>query len=59
MLRRQVRETMQRHAGALLPGLWVVRLRQPFPKAGFPSADSAALRATATTELERLFQRAR
>ena len=59
MLRRQMRETMQRHAEALSPGLWVVRLRQPFPKADFPSADSAALRATATTELERLFQRAR
>ena len=59
MLRRQVRETMQRHAEALSPGLWVVRLRQPFPKADFPSADSAALRATATTEIERLFQRAR
>ncbi len=59
MLRRQVREAMQRHAVALPPGLWLVRLRQPFVKASFPSADSAALRAVALAELDRLFQRAR
>lgn len=59
MLRRQVREVMQRHAPALPPGLWLVRLRQPFAKASFPSADSAALRVAATAELDRLFQRAR
>lgn len=58
MLRRQVRAAMERHAQRLRPGLWLVRMRQPFPKAGFVSADSAALRQAAAVELERLFQRA-
>jgi ribonuclease P protein component len=58
MLRRQVRAAMERHAPRLRPGLWLVRLRQPFPKAGFMSADSAALRQAAAVELDRLFQRA-
>ncbi len=35
MLRRQVRAAMERHASRLRPGLWLVRLRQPFPKAAF------------------------
>jgi ribonuclease P protein component len=58
MLRRQVRAAMERHAPRLRPGLWLVRMRQPFPKAGFVSADSAALRQAAAVELDRLFQRA-
>lgn len=58
MLRRQVRAAMERHAPRLRPGLWLVRMRQPFPKAGFVSADSAALRQATAVELERLFQRA-
>lgn len=58
MLRRQVRAIMQRHAGRLPPGLWLVRLRQPFPRAQFPSADSPALRQVVASELDRLFQRA-
>jgi ribonuclease P protein component len=58
MLRRQVRAAIQRHASQLRPGLWLVRLRQPFSKAGFISADSATLRQAAALELDRLFQRA-
>jgi ribonuclease P protein component len=57
MLRRQVRAAMERHVARLRPGLWLVRLRQPFPKKAFVSADSAALRSAASAELERLFER--
>ena len=35
---------MQRHQPRLRPGLWLVRLRQPFPRSSFVSADSPALR---------------
>jgi ribonuclease P protein component len=58
MLRRQVRAAMERHVSRLRPGLWLVRLRQPFPKTRFVSANSAALRHAASTELDRLFERA-
>lgn len=58
MLRRQVRAAMERHAERLRPGLWLVRLRQPFPKAAYMSADSKALRRAASAELDRLFARA-
>jgi ribonuclease P protein component len=50
---------MERQAAGLRPGLWLVRLRQPFAKAAYTSADSLALRAAASAELERLFERAR
>ncbi len=58
MLRRQVRAAMQRHEGRLPPGLWLVRLRQPFAAAKFKSADSGALREAAAAELDRLLARA-
>lgn len=59
LLRRQARQAMQRHAARLRPGLWLVRLRQPFArKAGFVSADSPALRTAAAAELDKLFSRA-
>lgn len=58
MLRRQVRAAMERHILRLRPGMWLVRLRQPFPKTAYVSADSAALRSAAATELDRLFERA-
>lgn len=59
MLRRQVRAALLRHHERLRPGLWLVRLRQPFARsAGFVSADSKVLRAAASAELERLFARA-
>jgi ribonuclease P protein component len=58
MLRRQVRAAMDKHESRLRPGLWLVRLRQPFPKTVFVSADSTALRSAACAELDRLFERA-
>jgi len=58
MLRRQIRAAMQRHQDRLAPGLWLVRLRQPFAKAVFHSADSKALRGTAAVELDRLLGQA-
>lgn len=58
MLRRQVRAAMQRHQPQLRPGLWLVRLRQPFARSSFVSADSTALRGAVAGELERLQQRA-
>jgi ribonuclease P protein component len=58
MLRRQVRGAMAKHMARLRPGLWLVRLRQPFPSTAFVSADSAALRSAASAELDRLFERA-
>lgn len=58
MLRRQARAAMQRHAELLRPGLWLIRLRQPFARsAGFVSADSPALRMAAMSELDRLLSR--
>ena len=58
MLRRQARAAMERHLQQLRPGLWLVRLRQPFPRKTFVSADSPALRSAASAELDRLFARA-
>jgi ribonuclease P protein component len=58
MLRRQVRAAMERHVQGLRPGLWLVRLSQPFSRKVFVSADSLALRSVASAELDRLFARA-
>jgi len=58
LLKRQMRSAAQRHESLLAPGLWLVRLRQGFPVAQFPSADSQALREAARAELERLFAQA-
>ena len=58
LLRRQVRAAMQRQLPRLRPGMWLVRLRQPFVRGSFVSADSAALRRAAACELDRLLQRA-
>lgn len=58
MLRRQVRAAMLRHESQLRPGLWLVRLRQPFAAATYGSADSNALRSAAACELDRLLARA-
>jgi ribonuclease P protein component len=59
MLRRQIRAAMQRHRLQLPTGMWLVRLRQPLPRSRFISADSATLRGTAASELDRLLQRAK
>lgn len=58
MLKRQMRAAAQRHEAGLAHGMWLVRLRQGFPVAQFPSADSKALRDAARTELDRLFGQA-
>ncbi len=58
LLKRQIRSVVDDRAGALLGGLWVVRLRAPFDKARFPSAASDALRHFAREELEQLFSAA-
>jgi len=58
MLRRQVRAALQRQQSQLRPGLWLVRLRQAFPAAQYPAADSAALRSAAALELDQLLARA-
>ena len=58
LLKRQIRSVVDARAGALLDGLWVVRLRAPFDKARFPSAASDALRLCAREELELLLSAA-
>lgn len=58
MLRRQIRAAMERHRLQLPAGMWLIRLRQPFPRSRFISADSATLRGAAASELDRLLQRA-
>jgi ribonuclease P protein component len=58
LLRRQMRAAMQRHQARLRPGLWLLRLRQPFAPAAFASAASTALRRAAASELDRLLARA-
>jgi ribonuclease P protein component len=58
VLRRQIRAAMQRHQDALDSGLWLVRLRRPFERSAFRSADSTALRGGAAGELDRLLAQA-
>lgn len=59
LLKRQVHGAFDRHARELPLGLWLVRLRQPFPVASFPSARSEALRLAARNELDGLLAQAR
>jgi ribonuclease P protein component len=57
LLKRQIRAAVARQHGAqsgLPDGLWVVRLRSPFPVKDFPSAASEALRQAARGELDTL-----
>ncbi|HKX40347.1 MAG TPA: ribonuclease P protein component [Burkholderiaceae bacterium] len=58
LLKRQIRSAAQRHAAALAPGLWVVRLRAPFDRAQFASAASEPLKRAARAELDALFDAA-
>jgi len=58
LLKRQIRGAFHRHAAELAAGLWLVRLRAPFPATEFVSARSAALAAAAHDELDRLLARA-
>jgi ribonuclease P protein component len=57
LLKRQVRGAFERHETGLPQGLWLVRLRQAFAVAEFPSARSTALQVAARTELDQLFTR--
>jgi ribonuclease P protein component len=52
LLRRQIRAALQRHAGSLPGGLWVVRLRAGFARTDFVSAASDLLRQAARGELD-------
>lgn len=57
LLKRQVRGAFERHGAALPRGMWLVRLRQAFALAEFPSARSVALQRAARSELDQLFTR--
>lgn len=54
LLKRQIRVAFAEGevAQQLPPGLWVVRLRQPFDRKQYPSASSDALRTAARAELQ-------
>ena len=58
LLKRQVHGAFERQAEVLPLGLWLVRLRQPFQAAAFPSARSEALRLAARSELDNLLAQA-
>ena len=58
LIKRQMRALMHRHAQALPPGLWVLRLKAPFDRKLFVSAASQPLRQAAHDELDLLLQRA-
>lgn len=55
LIKRQIRAAGLRHSARLGSGLWIVRLRAPFPRAEFSSAASTALKRAVRVELERLF----
>lgn len=58
LLKRQICGLFDKHAAGLPAGLWLVRLRQPFVVAKFPSASSEALRRAVHDELDSLLARA-
>ncbi len=58
LLKRQIRACVIAGAAGLRAGLWVVRLRAPFDRVGFPSAASDALKSAARDELQALLARA-
>jgi len=58
LLRRQMREAMQRHHASLAYGMWLLRLCRPFDSHRFRSAAPARLRDAARAELEGLLRRA-
>lgn len=55
LIKRQIRSAAQRHEKGLAAGIWLVRLKQGFPVADFPSACSDSLRKAVRDELDRLF----
>lgn len=62
LMRRQIKAVSERVLSPWVQtqgaGLWLVRLKQGFAAAEFPSASSAALRRAVRAELDELFQRA-
>jgi ribonuclease P protein component len=54
LLKREIFAAAARHRAALVPGLWIVRLRAPFDRTRFPSAASSALRREARSQLDAL-----
>ncbi len=57
LIKRQGHSAFSRHAATLPPGLWLLRLRQPFSTTEFPSAKSQALARAVRGELEALLAR--
>lgn len=55
--KRLIRAAAQARTAPLPAGLWLVRLRAPFPLASFPSARSEALGLAVRQELQQLWQR--
>lgn len=58
LIRRQIYAAAGRAQAGLPEGMWLVRLRQDFAPAQYPSAASDALRASVRSELDRLFSKA-
>jgi ribonuclease P protein component len=58
LIKRQVYAAAGRVESALPGGMWLVRLRQPFAVAQYPSAASDALRAVVRQELDRMLVKA-
>lgn len=54
---RQVLAALQRAQGRLAPGMWLLRLRAPWPREQYRSADSEALRTAVREELDNLLAR--
>lgn len=58
LIRREIRDAVQRHAPALQAGIWVVRLHAPFDGARYVSAASSALRHAVRGEIDAVLGRA-
>ena len=58
LIKRQMRDAVQRHVHVWPPGALLIRLRRPFSTLQYPSAASAALRSAARSELEQLLVQA-
>ena len=58
LIKRRIRDAVQQ-AQPLDGGMWVVRLRSPFPRADFSSAASDQLALAATEELAKLMAAAK
>jgi ribonuclease P protein component len=57
LLKRQIRNAFDRHAGELAAGHWLVRLHAGFAAVPYVSAHSEALAAAARSELDSLLNR--